>query len=448
MEKTLRFFKKLIPRSVFDFFQPIYHWFLGYLGALIYGFPTKKLIVIGVTGTKGKTTTCNLIHHILNSAGHKTGLSTTVNFKIGEKEWKNDLKQTMPGRFFLQKLLSQMVKENCKYAVIETSSEGIIQYRHRFIDYNIAVFLNISPEHLERHKGFENYRSAKVDLFKKVAEKENSIGVYNLDDENVEHFLEPKIKNKYGYTILKSKVQVEKEKALEVKNIILNPNSTTFEIGNNKFQTNLIGEFNVYNTAAAIAIAMSQNIPIKKIQEALSSFKPVSGRMEIITAGQDFTVIVDYAHEPKSLEEVYKAVLSSKLKAKNSKLVCLLGSAGGGRDKWKRPKMGKIAAKYCDEIILTNEDPYDENPAQILDEIEAGFSQIQNPKYKIQKNYWKIIDRKEAIKKAISLAKKGDAVVLTGKGGEMWMCVADNRKIAWNERQIVEEELKKIPPAP
>ncbi len=246
MEKALRFFKKLIPRSVFDFFQPIYHWFLGYLGALIYGFPAKKLIVIGVTGTKGKTTTCNLIHHILNSAGYKTGLSTTVNFKIGEKEWRNELKQTMPGRFFLQKLLSQTVEENCKYAVIETSSEGIIQYRHRFIDYNIAVFLNISPEHLERHKGFENYRSAKLDLFKKVAEKENAIGVYNLDDENVEHFLEPEIKNKYGYTILKSKVksqklkiQVEREKVLEIKNIILNPNATTFEINNNKSQTNI-----------------------------------------------------------------------------------------------------------------------------------------------------------------------------------------------------------------
>ncbi len=166
MEQLLRFIKKyLIPEFAFKKIQPAYHFSLAYLAALFYAFPSSKMTVIGVTGTKGKTTTCNLIAQILNSAGYKTGMATTVNFRIGEKEWLNETKQTMLGRFQLQKLLARMAREGCKYAVIETSSEGILQYRHRFIDYDVAIFTNLSPEHLERHGGFENYRRAKVKLF-------------------------------------------------------------------------------------------------------------------------------------------------------------------------------------------------------------------------------------------------------------------------------------------
>jgi len=191
--------KKILKKIIPNFLLSRYHWKLAFLGALIYGFPSRKLKVIGVTGTKGKTTTCNLIAQILQGAGYKTGMATTVNFRIGEKEWINEYKQTMLGRFRLQKLLRQMVREGCQYAVIETSSEGILQHRHRFIDYSVAVFTNLSPEHIERHGSFENYREAKLGLFKKVARKKDGIGVYNLDDENVEHFLKPNIKNKFGY---------------------------------------------------------------------------------------------------------------------------------------------------------------------------------------------------------------------------------------------------------
>ena len=201
--------KKIIPNFIFS----LYHWKMAFLGALFYGFPSRKLIVIGVTGTKGKTTTCNLIAQILQGAELKTGMATTVNFRIGEKEWINEYKQTMLGRFKLQKLLRRMVNEGCKYAVIETSSEGILQHRHRFIDYSIAVFTNLSPEHIERHGSFENYREAKLELFKKVARKKNGIGIYNLDDENAEYFLQAPIKNKIGYSInLKFKVQNHKAK--------------------------------------------------------------------------------------------------------------------------------------------------------------------------------------------------------------------------------------------
>ena len=445
----MQIIKKLVPEAVFNFFQPFYHYALSFLGALFYGFPSKRLIVIGVTGTKGKTTTCNLIAQILNLAGYKTGLSTTVNFRIGDNEWANRTKQTMLGRFQLQKLLRKMVKENCRYAVIETSSEGILQYRHRFIDYSVAVFTNLTPEHLERHGGFENYRSVKIKLFKRVAKKPSGIGVYNLDDENVGYFLEPRIAQQYVYTLHIRNPHLSIPNLNIVSRIKISPRGAAFLFNGEKFTMPLMGEMNVYNAAAAVTAALSLNIPINQIKRALAIVKAPAGRFEVIEKGQNFTVVIDYAHEPASLEAAYKTV--SKIKNHKSKMICLLGAQGGGRDKWKRPKMGEIAAQYCDKIILTNEDPYDENPFSIIEDIEKGFSQIpKSPptqtlrragKFQISKNYFKIIDRQEAIKRAISLAKKGDVVILTGKGGEVWMCVENGRKIPWDERKNAEEIL-------
>jgi len=449
MEKFLTIIKKLIPQPIFNFFQPIYHWVLSFLGAFLYGFPSQKMTVIGVTGTKGKTTTCYLIAQILEAAGYKIGMATTVLFKIGNKEWINDTKQTMLGRFQLQKLLSEMVKSGCQYAIIETSSEGILQYRHRFIDYDVAVFTNLSPEHIERHKSFENYRQAKLKLFEKVAQKKNGVGVYNLDDENVGYFLKPKITKQYVYTLKLPADRGQIQNLYYVSRIKSSVYGTTFLFStpdgkSEKFEMPLIGEFNVYNAAAAICVALSQGLSISEIKKALGKVKAPPGRLELIDKGQGFTVIVDYAHEPASLEAVYKTVRESIVKGQKSKVICLLGAQGGGRDKWKRAEMGKVAAKYCDKIILTNEDPYDENPVQIINDIEAGFSQIPNSKLKIQKNYWKILDRREAIEKALSIAQKGDVVILTGKGGEIWMCVENGKKIPWNEKRIVEELLVKL----
>ena len=434
--------KKIIPNFIFS----LYHWKMAFLGALFYGFPSRKLIVIGVTGTKGKTTTCNLIAQILQGAELKTGMATTVNFRIGEKEWINEYKQTMLGRFKLQKLLRRMVNEGCKYAVIETSSEGILQHRHRFIDYSIAVFTNLSPEHIERHGSFENYREAKLELFKKVARKKNGIGIYNLDDENAEYFLQAPIKNKIGYSInLKFKVQSSKSQS-KIQNFIisdieLSPNGTSFSLMETKFEMPLIGEFNVANAAAAICVAQSQGIEMKKIKEILRSVKPAPGRLEIINEGQPFTVIVDYAHEPASLEAVYKTLKIFNLHTSRGegagprKIIAVLGAQGGGRDKSKRAILGDLAGRYVDYIVITNEDPYDDEPKQIIDDVAAG---VRN------KEVIKILDRREAIRKALGLAQAGDMVIITGKGGEVWMCVENNKKVPWIESEIVREELLKI----
>ena len=436
MDSVLRFFKKyIVPEFIFTRLQPIYHLILSFLGALFYGFPSRKMIVIGVTGTKGKTTTCNLIAQILNSAGLKTGMATTVNFRIGDKEWVNETKQTMLGRFKLQKLLREMTKNSCKYAVIETSSEGILQYRHLFIDYSVAVFTNLSPEHIERHGGFEKYRAAKIKLFEKVAQKKDGVGIYNLDDKNVEYFLGPRVKNKYGYHAKISNSKFLISNKFQISNIKLLPSKTFFDFDGEEFETTLIGEFNAYNAACAITTAVSQDIPISKIKDSLRNAKPAPGRMEVISQGQNFTVIIDYSYEPKGLEEALKT-----LKIFNPRqIIALVGSAGGGRDKWRRPVMGEVTDKYADIVVVTTDDPYDDDPEKIVDEVLAGA--LKNPARILEKNIFRIVDRREAIKKAITIAEKGDVVLLAGKGGEKWMSVADGKKIPWDERAIAEEML-------
>ena len=434
--KKIKILKKI---SEIPFINKTYHFVLSFLGALVYGFPSNKLTVIGVTGTKGKSTVSYLIFKILNLSGQKCGLISTPLLGIGDKTWQNKTKQTMLGRFSIQELIKKMVNEGCKYVVVETSSEGILQYRHQFINYKIGVFTNISPEHIERHGGFSNYRRAKIKLFEKIAKREDGIGIYNLDDENVNYFLEPNVAFKYGYTLNK---EIESEylvsKLIRASNIHLYPNKTTFEIHNKKFETQLLGLFNVYNVCAAITTALSCGIDASLIQKILPNIEPPPGRFEIIET-KDFKIIIDYAHEPKSLESIYLAL--SIFKPKN--IICILGAQGGGRDKWKRDAMGKIAAEYCDYIFLTNEDPYNEDPENILNDIEKGIVSI-NPKKRKFKKYFKIIDRKKAISESILLAKKNDIVVLTGKGGEVWMCVENDKKIPWNESEIVKNILKEL----
>lgn len=370
--------------------------------------------MIGVTGTKGKSTVVEMTARILEKSGYKTASISSIKFKIGEKEWPNTLKMTMPGRFKLQKVLRQAVKEDCKCAVLEITSEGIKQHRHRFIDFDGAVFTNLTPEHIEVHKGFENYKKAKGKLFQLVekSKKKNKFSVINIDDSNADYFLNFNTGRKYTY-------------AINNKNAEITPEKISLEIS-------LPAEFNIYNSLAAVCVGLSQGIDLDKILNILKEIKGIPGRMELVIE-KPFKVFVDYAHTSDSLEKVYKTL--------GKGLICVFGSCGGGRDKWKRPEMGKIAAKYCDKIILTNEDPYNENPSQILSEIKSG---IPDTKYKIQDTIYEILDRREAINKALSLAKKDDIVIITGKGCEPWMCVAHGKKIPWDDRKIVKEEFEKI----
>lgn len=407
--------KNLIKKFIPPFLISWYHFLLAFFGVILYRFPSKKLKIIGITGTNGKTTTIEMVSKILEEAGYRVASLSSIKFKIGDKEWPNILKMTMPGRFKIQKFLRQAVNAECPYAILEVTSEGIKQHRHRFIDFEMAVFTNLTPEHIEAHGGFENYRAAKGKLFQAT----KRIHVINIDDENANYFLQFPAKKKYTYGLNKGDINAK----------------------NFQFKLQLIGDFNVYNALAAACAGVSQGVNLEICKKVLEMVGSIPGRMEEVIS-QPFKVFVDYAFTPNALEKVYQTLNNLKPKTYNlkPKLICVLGACGGGRDKWKRPVLGEIAAKYCDEVIVTNEDPYDENPYQILSMIKSGISKSQFP----TSNFYEILDRREAIRKSLALAKPGDVVIITGKGCEPWICVAGGKKIPWDDREVVKEEFKKL----
>ena len=329
-----------------------------------------------------------------------------------------------------------MINAGCDYAVVEATSEGIRQFRHKGINFDIGIFTNLTPEHIESHNGFENYKKAKLEFFNHLSKSRhktingkiiNKILIVNSDDKYAREFLDFNIEQKYVYGFQLSNNQ---QNAIIATEYELSNNKTSFSVNGHIFNLKLLGKFNAYNALATIAVGISQNIDIEIIKKTLAEIQNIPGRMELIEIGQPFKVVVDYAHTPDALCKVYET-----LRKDSPRLVCVLGSAGGGRDKWKRPEMGKIAAQYCDQIILTDEDSYNENPEQILDEI--GFGIPQNSNYK------KILDRREAVKMALMLARPNDIVIITGKGAENKMMVK-NGWIPWDDREVVKEELMKL----
>lgn len=409
MDKILIQIKRFIPRKIFRLLSPLYHWYLTFGGAVAYGFPSRGMKVIGVTGTSGKTTTIEFLHNIFAAAGYRTASLSGLRFKILDKEEPNMFKMTMPGRFKVQKFLAEAKRARAEYVFLEVTSEGIKQFRHKFINFYAAILTNLSLEHLEAHGGFANYRAAKAELF-----KISPIHVLNGDDENFEFF---------------SKIPAKKK-------IIFK-----FSDYPRDLKINLAGEFNKMNAVAAIAFAKSEDIKENIFKKSLEEVKSLPGRMEFIdspsappTGGQrsgrkNFKVVVDYAFLPQALKKVYE-ILKKDYQAKN--LICVTGAAGGGRDKWKRPILGDVAAEFCKKVIVTNEDPYDENPMDILRQVEGGH------------NFEKILDRREAIKEALKSAEDGDIVVITGKGAEPWIMGPRGTKTAWSDKGVVQEELSRL----
>jgi len=420
-------FKGIVRKITPKFIMSGYHLFLAFLAALRYGFPGRKMVVIGITGTNGKSTTLDLAHRVLEQTGSGVASCSSVRFKINETEWPNMLKMTMPGRFFLQQFLKRANKAKCKYVIIEVTSEGILQHRNKFIDFDIAIFTNLSEEHIERHGSFEKYREAKAKFFKQV----KGLHIVNMDDEHAPYFLQIVSKEKIGYTFKhRNSFSGKLVSAFKVKDLF---KGVSFQVGNVIFELNLLGRFNVYNALGAICLGLSQGLSLEQCEKALETAEGIPGRMETIYLGP-FKAVVDYAFTPNALKQVYKTLAAKSKEQMANRLVCVLGACGGGRDKWKRPVLGGIAKEYCEQIIVTNEDPYDEPPEEIIDQVVQGAG----PKA------LKIIDRREAINKALSLAKQGDIVIITGKGCEPWICVENGKKIAWDDRQVVKEEAKDL----
>jgi len=418
LENTLYRIRKCVPQRLFRALQSPYHFGLAFISAFFYFFPSRKIFVVGVTGTKGKTSVTELINAILEEADYKTALSNTLRFKIGKETQENKFKMTMPGRFFLQKFLKRAVREKCDYAILEMTSEGVKQSRHRFVSLDALIFTNLSPEHIESHGSYGKYLEAKLALAHALekSSKKGKVVIANGDDKEGKKFLNIRVPRKYAYTKKDAEPYELKKEGL------------TFTWNGMPVSSRLSGIFNIYNILAAAFFAKSQNIDAGIIQRAIEKLEGIPGRIERIDEGQNFTVIVDYAHTPDSLQKIYEVF-------QNSPKICVLGAAGGGRDRWKRKEMGRIAGNECVEIILTNEDPYDENPMEIIEDIKRGIEELAPAV---------ILDRRAAIRKALSIAKAGYVVLITGKGADPYIMEQDNFKALWSDANVTREELKRL----
>jgi UDP-N-acetylmuramoyl-L-alanyl-D-glutamate--2,6-diaminopimelate ligase len=424
-------------KRIFQKLKNLYHFKKAVLANLWFAFPARKIVVIGVTGTNGKTTTTQMIAKVLEATGKKVAVCSTVNFKIGEKEETNKTKFTTGSAWGLQKFIKKAVNENCYYLVLETSSHALDQFRVWGIDYNIAVITNITREHLDYHLTMEDYEKTKLKLFQITSKAwrrdTKRIGIVNADMNNFKKFVLPAMNENYLYGIDIKANKYQKYPIWKADNLKLENFKSQFEIDGVKFKLNLPGKFNVENALAAVCVGVSQKISMNKIKKQLQTISNVPGRMEKIENDKNINVFIDYALTPDSMEKLGNLMMDLK-KRNKAKLIWVFGSCGD-RDRGKRPIMGKIVEKFADLMIITNEDPYTEDPLKIIEEIEQGITN--------KKKLLKIEDRKKAIHEAINKANKNDIVLVTGKGAEENMMIG-HQKIPWNDKKIIQNYLKKI----
>ncbi len=469
--------RKLTPKFVLR----AYHRALAQLAAAWYGHPSGQLFVIGVTGTSGKSTTVQFLGRILEHAGATVGWTSTAGFKVAGDEWINDKKMTMLGRFQTQRLLRRMADAGCTHAIVETSSQGVAQSRHVGINYDVAVFTNLTPEHIEAHGGFENYKAAKGAFFAHVGASQRKPAarlngrvlsgalpsspaaaprpsddrelapatrpetvpktfVVNVDDPHAPYFLSFPADRRYGYG-LEGKKGPEPAYRLLYAPVIatdigLSAEGSTFRIDGRTMHLKPIGLFNVYNALAAATAAHAAGLSWDAIASGVDALASVPGRLEFVRAGQPFEVVVDYAYEPASLQACYDALDV----VDRRRLIHVLGSAGGGRDVARRSVLGGMAARQADVVIVTNEDPYDDDPQLIINQVADGAAAAGR---KDGVDLFRIPDRQDAIDQAVAMARPGDLVLVTGKGNEPVMAVAGGKTVAWDDRDAVRRALVK-----
>ncbi len=434
----IRLLRKIIPQPILN----IYHLALARLAVFLYADPSKEMIVIGVTGTNGKSSTIQMIAQMLESQGAIVGYTTTARFSIAGHDVINDMKMTMPGRFYLQKTLKRMVRAGCEYAIIETSSQGIEQFRHIGINYDLVTYTNLTPEHIEAHGGFENYKAAKGKLFahlmdrthKTIKDQEiEKISVINADDDHAPFFSSFDADRHITFSVSGT----PNKDHLVVKPGRISAGGLKINVNNVEMIIPYIATFQQKNAISALAVLHALGFSEGEIKKALKHLEPIAGRFERVDEGQDFSVIVDYAYEPFALHALLDAIKVLKPK----RIIGIHGSAGGGRDKARRQKIGELAAEHEDIVIVTNEDPYDEDPRQIIEQVAKGAKKAGKQE---GVNLFLIDDRDNAISKAIHLAKKGDVVIITGKGSETVMAVEKGKKVPMDDRESARRALREV----
>jgi UDP-N-acetylmuramoyl-L-alanyl-D-glutamate--2,6-diaminopimelate ligase len=422
--------KSLIPKSAFRKVEPYGHWAEAVIAQNKAGFPARKLKVIGVTGTDGKTTTCMLISAMLRSSGYKVACITTasVDYGDGKGEQANPTQLTTGSASQLSKLITRIKENGVEWLVLEVSSHALQQRRVWGIPFALAVMTNMSPEHLDYHGTFENYREAKQRLFKLANTNKHGLktGIINADDKTAKHFAHD-IQTAVTYGVKKGEF-----KASNIKSD-LTGNSFTVKVGGDeyKIKSSLVGDFNVYNALATVTVGRIIGLSPKKIEQGIASLPYVTGRMMPIDEGQKFKVFVDYAVTPAALENVLS---TARNLAGKGKLHIVFG-ATGDRDKTKRPKMGEVTSRLADKVYLTDDEVYTENPDVIRNAVYAGVKKDNRTRVTV------IADRKQAIKTALSKAKLGDVVIIAGIGHQTTRNMG-GKKVKWSDIETTRTLLK------
>ena len=392
----------------------------GDICAAWFGHPERKMTLLGVTGTNGKTTTTSVIKHILMSAGYKTGLIGTIQNEIGDEVLHTE--NTTPLTYEFMEVLAKMADAGCKYVVMEVSSFGLCQKRIGPSHFRTAVFTNLTQDHLDYHKDMEDYYQAKKLLFGIC-----DAAIINTDDDYGRRL--------YGEVSCERKsFSVRGNADIYADGIKIKSTGSSFWYccgdKSHLVKTRIPGLFNVSNLTAAIAVCLREGIPAETVISAIENYNGVKGRCEVIPTGRDFTVICDYAHTPDAIENILRSVKEYT----EGRLICLFG-CGGNRDAAKRPKMAKAAALYADRLVVTSDNPRNEDPEAIIKDILVGLEGTDVP-------YDVVVDRREAIYHALKIAQKGDIIVLAGKGHEDYQVLAGMEHIHFDEREVVADGLK------
>ena len=413
-----------LPKGTVQIMVPDIHHALEDMVPYFYDYPGKKMRMIGVTGTNGKTTTTHIIAHILRAAGYHVGVLGTIHALIDDEELP--IHNTTPDVVELQRFLALMYEKGMTHVVMEVSSHALELHRVAGIEFDTAVFTNLTQDHLDFHKTMENYVAAKAKLFQGLSfrehVKENKTAVVNIDDPWAKQIL-----NACQCKVLT--YGVEKDADLCGSHLQVELKKSSFDVtgpfGSVHLNMNITGLFNVYNTLAAIGAAHAEGVDTETIDKAIQTFHSVAGRFELVEAGQDFAIVVDYSHTPDSLE---KALTTARAMKPNRILVVF--GCGGDRDRTKRPIMGKIAAEYADIPIVTSDNPRSEDPDAIVAEVESGVKQGLKP----GQHHEVIVDRRAAIGRAVALAQAGDIVLIAGKGHETYQILKD-KTIHFDDRE-------------
>jgi len=398
------------------------------IAPVFFDFPARKMRLIGVTGTNGKTTTTHILRSILSKAGFKVGLIGTIHTLIGDKVLP--MKNTTPDVIDLQAILAQMVEAGMDYAVMEVSSHAIALNRIAGCEFDVGVFTNITRDHLDFHQTFENYIDAKAGLFRHLGAagsvKTNKMAIINMDDPAGAVMQENSSCDVITYGLGDNAL-------LRAANTNVHADGVSFDIegsfGGISLQLKITGIFNVYNVLAAVGAALAEQVGWPVIKSALEEFESVPGRFELVRTKLPFSIIVDYAHTPDGLENILKTAREFVL----GRIIVVFG-CGGDRDRTKRPIMGQLAVNYADIAIATSDNPRTEDPTAILQEIEAGMKQGKAD----EKQYEIIIDRKSAIKRALQIADKQDIVIIAGKGHETYQ-ILGNKTIHFDDREVARQ---------